>query len=190
MGIFLNKIIKPLFRSKKGNWISRINELFDNQLKIANEDLSFSEREDNEFAFTTALDGVVDIIENYEILLEGLEANYIKFDIKTARPIHRLALKNPEKLSEDDKLRFFDESFLIIFQMQREGLTPTKLATTASLGILLGGIGMVCFPETRSKGYQLWTYLENRFWKCKKFNYKKHLPKELVGLLEGAVLKK
>ena len=186
MGIFLNKIIKPLFRSKKGNWISRINELFDNQLKIANEDLSFSEREDNEFAFTTALDGVVDIIENYETLLEGLAANYIKFDIKTARPIHRLALKNPEKLSEDDKLRFFDESFLIIFQMQREGLTPTKLATSASLG----GIGMVCFPETRSKGYQLWTYLENRFWKCKKFNYKKHLPKELVELLEGAVLKK
>jgi hypothetical protein len=186
VGIFLNKIIKPLFRSKKGNWISRINELFDNQLKIANEDLSFSEREDNEFAFTTALDGVVDIIENYETLLEGLAANYIKFDIKTARPIHRLALKNPEKLSEDDKLRFFDESFLIIFQMQREGLTPTKLATSASLG----RIGMVCFPETRSKGYQLWTYLENRFWKCKKFNYKKHLPKELVELLEGAVLKK
>jgi len=32
MGIFLDKIVKPLFRSQKGNWVSRINELIDSQL--------------------------------------------------------------------------------------------------------------------------------------------------------------
>jgi hypothetical protein len=189
MGIFLNKIIKPLFRSKKGNWVSRINELIDNQLKITVDASSLSNKESDLFVFSTALDGVVDIIENYDTLLEGLTVSYVKFDIKTAKPIHILALKNPEKLSEEDKLRFFDESFLIAMQMKR-GLTPIRLAKSASLGILMGALGMVCFPETRSKGYQLWTYLEECFPQCMRFNYKKHLPKELVELLETAVFKK
>lgn len=189
MGIFINKVIKPLFRSKKGNWISRINELIDNQLKIVADYNTQMERESDLITFANALDGVVDIIENYNELLEGLVPHYIKFDIKTARPIHRLALKNPEKLSEEDKLRFFDESFLILMNMTRN-LTQASLFRSGSYGFLIGALGMVSFPETRSKGYQLWTYLEECLPHCKEFNYKKHLPKELIELLETAVFKK
>lgn len=189
MGIFLNKIIKPLFRSKKGNWISRINELFENQLKVANDYNNEDERKSDLITFASTLDGVVDIIENYNELLEELVPVYVKFDIKTAKPIHRLALKNPEKLSEEDKLRFFDESFLLLMNMTRN-LTQTSLFRSGSYGFLIGALGMVSFPETRSKGYQLWTYLEECLPYCKMFNYKKHLPKELVYLLETAVFKK
>jgi len=54
----------------------------------------------------------------------------------------------------------------------------------------MGAIGMVCFPETRKKGFQLWKYSYECFPLCKKFNYKKHLPKELVKLLEVGVFDK
>ena len=45
MGIFLDKIVKPLFRSQKGNWVSRINELTDSQLKIAHSGQTEEEKE-------------------------------------------------------------------------------------------------------------------------------------------------
>ena len=54
----------------------------------------------------------------------------------------------------------------------------------------MGAIGMICFPETRKKGFQVWKYAHECFPQCKKFNYKKHLPKELVKLLEVGVFDK
>ena len=84
MGIFLNKIIKPLFRSKKGNWISRINELFENQLKVANDYNNEDERKSDLITFASTLDGVVDIIENYK---RDLETELSKDKLLESKPI-------------------------------------------------------------------------------------------------------
>ena len=107
MGIFLDKIVKPLFRSQKGNWVSRINELIDSQLKIAHSGQTKQEKEGDRMAFVNALDGLVDYIDNYDVLMESVSEFYVKFDIKSAKPLHNKALKNPEKLSEKEKLLFF-----------------------------------------------------------------------------------
>jgi hypothetical protein len=199
MGIFLNKIIKPLFRSKKGNWISRINEMTDKQLNIISDlHIRGSTHEENLIKesdlleFIKALDGIVDLIDNWDILLESVKDFYIKFDIKTARPIHKIALKNPEKLSEDEKLRFLDEVGILVLSnmMRRHKLITTELCRPDSLGILMGSFGMVFYPEVRKKGYLLWSHLENCFSMCKKFKYQTHLPKSFIELLKNAELKK
>ena len=197
MGIFLDKIVKPLLRSQKGNWISRINELTTKQLEIANSGQTEEEKEADKLSFAMSLDGLVDIIENYDALLESVAQFYIKFDIKIAKPIHKIALKNPEMLSEKEKLAFFDHSFLIgqNFQRQHVGiprhlLMYGPLPILASQGFLMGAIGMICFPETRTKSFQLWKYSYKCFPLCKKFKYKKHLPKEVVKLLEIGVFDK
>ena len=197
MGIFLDKIVKPLLRSQKGNWISRINELTTKQLEIANSGHTEEEKEADRLSFAWALDGLVDIIENYDALLESVAQFYIKFDIKLAKPLHKTALKNPEKLSKKDRLAFFDHSFLVSQNLSRqhegiprELLLYGSLPVQASHGFLMGAIGMICFPETRTKSFQLWKYSYKCFPLCKKFKYKKHLPKEVVKLLEIGVFDK
>lgn len=188
MGIFFDKVIKPFFRSKKGNWISRLNELINNQLTVAQDVKNQNEKDANNISFAYALDGVVDLTKNWEVLLESVADFYIKFDIVTARPIHKVALKNPETLSEDEKLRFLDETGILILNniKRRHALIPSDLCRMDSLGILIGLIGMVFYPEVRKKGYFLWMYLENCFPLCKKFNHKLHLPQSFVELLKRA----
>ena len=191
MGIFIDKILKPIFLSKRSNLIRRLNETITTQLEVAHD----GDRDGK--AFAQSLDGIVDLIENYDALLESVAQFYIKFDINLARPIHKIALKNPEMLSEKEQFAFFDHSFLISqnFHRQHAGIPRNllmygPLPMLAAQGFLLGAIGMICFPETRKKGFQLWKYSHECFPLCKKFNYKKHLPKELVKLLEVGVFDK
>jgi len=197
MGIFLDKVVKPLFRSQKGNWVSRINELTESQLKIAYSGQTEYEKEGDRLAFVNALDGLVDYVENYDALLESVSQFYVKFDIKTAKPMHKIALKKPEMLSDKERLLFFDHSFLILQNIRRqheaipmELLIHGPLPMLASQGLLSSALGMICFPDTRKKSFQLWKYLHECFPLCKKFKYKKHLPKEVVKLLETSVFKK
>ena len=180
MGFIFNKVIKPLFRTQKGNWKSRLNELLDNQIKIC-KDMSAD-------SIANTLDNMTNQINRYENLLVNVALIYSKFDIKTARPIHKLALKYPEQLSEKDILRFFDETWLIIRTMQRESEPEIiNLANIGSFGIIVMSIGIVYFKDSRTKGFQVWKELERGFSETKKFNYKKHLPEELTKLLETAV---
>jgi len=197
MGIFIDKVLKPIFLSKKSNWIRRLDELTGKQLEIAHSGQTEEEKEADRLSFAWSLDGMVDIIENYDAILESVDQFYIKFDINLARPIHKIALKNPEMLSEKEQFAFFTHTFLIMqnFQRQHVGiprhlLMYGPLPMLASQGFLMGAIGMICFPETRKKGFQLWKYSYECFPLCKKFNYKKHLPKELVKLLEVGVFDK
>ena len=191
MGIFIDKILKPIFLSKESNWIRRLNEMSTGQLDVAHNG------DGDGIAFASALDGMVDIIENYDAILESVDQFYIKFDIMTAKPIHKIALKNPELLAEKERLLFFDHSALIMANIVRQHeaiprdlLKYGPLSMNASHGFLMGAIGMICFPETRKKGFQLWKYSYECFPLCEKFNYKKHLPKELVKLLEVGVFDK
>ena len=191
MGIFIDKILKPIFLSKKSNWIRRLDEMSTGQLDVA-----YNGDGDGK-AFALALDRMVDIIENYDAILESVDQFYIKFDIKTAKPIHKIALKNPEKLSKKEMLEYFEYTFLIMANITRQDkaiprdfLMHGTLSMLASHGFLTGAIGMICFPETRKKGFQVWKYAYECFPQCKKFNYKKHLPKELVKLLEIGVFDK
>ena len=191
MGIFINKILKPIFLSQKSNWIRRLDELTTGQLDVAHNG------DGDGKAFALALDGMVDIIENYDAILESVDQFYIKFDIKTAKPIHKIALKNPEKLSKKEMLEYFEHTFLIMANITRQHeaiprdlLMYGPLSMHASHGFLMGAIGMICFPETRKKGFQLWKYSYECFPLCEKFNYKKHLPKELIKLLEVGVFDK
>ena len=191
MGIFIDKILKPIFLSKRSNLIRRLNETITTQLEVAHDG------DGDGKAFAQSLDGIVDLIENYDALLESVAQFYIKFDINLARPIHKIALKNPEILSEKEQFAFFDHSFLISqnFHRQHAGIPRNllmygPLPMLAAQGFLLGAIGMICFPETRKKGFQLWKYSHECFPLCKKFNYKKHLPKELVKLLDVGVFDK
>ena len=191
MGIFIDKILKPIFLSKRSNLIRRLNETITTQLEVAHDG------DGDGKAFAQSLDGIVDLIENYDALLESVAQFYIKFDINLARPIHKIALKNPEMLSEKEQFAFFDHSFLISqnFHRQHAGIPRNllmygPLPMLAAQGFLLGAIGMICFPETRKKGFQLWKYSHECLPLCKKFNYKKHLPKELVKLLEVGVFDK
>ena len=126
--------------------------------------------------------------------MKSVSEFYVKFDLKSAKPLHNKALKNPEKLSEKEKLLFFDHSFLFTQNINRQHeriprellmLGPAPLL--ASQGLLSSALGMICFPETRKKGFELWKYLYACFAFCEKFNYKKHLPKEVVKLLEKEV---
>ena len=194
MGIFLDKIVKPLFRSQKGNWVSRINELTDGQLNIAHSGQNEEEKEADRMTFANALDGLVDYVENYDALLKSLSEFYVKFDIKTAKPIHKIALKKPEMLSDKERLLFFDHTFLILQNIRRQHqaipmdlLVYGPLPLLASQGLFTSAIGMICFPDTREKAFQLWNYLHGCFPLCKKFKYKKHLPKEVVKLLDTGV---
>ena len=191
MGIFIDKVLKPIFLSKRSNLIRRLNETITTQLEVAHDG------DGDRKAFAQSLDGIVDLIENYDALLESVAQFYIKFDINLARPIHKIALKNPEMLSEKEQFAFFDHSFLISqnFHRQHAGIPRNllmygPLPMLAAQGFLLGAIGMICFSETRKKGFQLWKYSHECFPLCKKFNYKKHLPKELVKLLDVGVFDK
>ena len=180
MGFIFNKVIKPLFRTQKGNWKSRLNELLDNQIKIC-KDMSAD-------SIANTLDNMTNQINRYENLLVNVALIYSKFDIKTARPIHKLALKYPEQLSEKDILRFFDETWLIIRTMQRE--SEPKIINYANIGsfsIIVLSVAITYFKDLRKKGFKLWKELERGFPEVKDFDYKKHLPKELTKLLETAV---
>ena len=88
--------------------------LTESQLKIAYSGQTEYEKEGDRLAFVNALDGLVDYVENYDALLESVSQFYVKFDIKTAKPLHKIALKKPEMLSDKERLLFFDHSFLIL----------------------------------------------------------------------------
>ena len=84
MGLFIDKILKPIFLSKESNWIRRLDEMSTGQLDVAHNG------DGDGIAFALALDGMVDIIENYDVILKSIDQFYIKFDIKTAKPIHKI----------------------------------------------------------------------------------------------------
>ena len=97
-------------------------------------------------------------------------------------------------LSEKERLLFFDHTFLILQNIRRQHqaipvdlLLYGPLPLLASQGLFTSAIGMICFPDTREKGFQLWKYLHGCFPLCEKFNYKKHLPKEVVKLLDTGI---
>ena len=181
MGFIFNKVIKPLFRTQKGNWKSRLNEQLDKQIVIC-KDMDAS-------SIAMTLDNIV--IQNFyydKLLLKLAAQQYEEFDLETSKPIHKLALKYPEQLSEKDIFRFFYETRLIIRTMQRESEPEIiNLANIGSFGIIVMSIGIVYFKDSRTKGFQVWKELERGFSETKKFNYKKHLPEELTKLLETAV---
>ena len=180
MGFIFNKVIKPLFRTQKGNWKSRLNEQLDKQIVIC--------KDMNASSIAMTLDNMVNQIYYYDKLLLKVTAQYKKFNLETSKPIHKLALKYPEQLSEKDIFRFFYETWLIIRTMQRESEPEIiNLANIGSFGIIVMSIGIVYFKDSRTKGFQVWKELERGFSETKKFNYKKHLPEELTKLLETAV---
>ena len=178
-------MILSLFRSAKGNWVNRLNKLLDMQLKIARDGLSENERSADRSAFAEALDTMADQINNYEDLLKDVALAYVKFDIKTSKPIHKLGLTKPQKLSENEKIRMFDEMSLIMNNLKRLSPQMFALKQTGGFGFLLISIGMVCFPETREKGFKLWSYLKDCFPLCREFKYKKHIPLELIKILDA-----
>ena len=177
-------MIFSLFRSAKGNWVNRLNKLLDMQLKIARDGLSENERSADRGAFAEALDTMAEQIDNYDDLLKDVATAYIKFDIKTAKPIHKLALTKPQKLSEDEKIRMFDEMGLIMNNLKRLSPQMFALKQTGGFGFLLISVGMVCFPEIREKGFKLWSYLKDCHPLCRKFKYTKHVPLELIKILD------
>ena len=180
MGFIFNKVIKPLFRTQKGNWKSRLTEQLDKQIVIC--------KDMNASSIAMTLDNMVNQIYYYDKLLLKVASQYEKFDIKTSKPIHKLALKYPEKLNDKDIFRFFDETWLIVRTMQKEPEPEIiNLANIGSFGIIIMSIGIVYFKDLRPKGFQVWKELERGFSETKKFNYKKHLPEELTKLLETAV---
>ena len=180
MGFIFNKVIKPLFRTQKGNWKSRLNEQLDKQIVIC-KDMKVS-------SIAMTLDNMVNQIYYYDKLLLKVAAQYKKFNLETSKPIHKLALKYPEQLSEKDIFRFFYETRLIIRTMQRE--SEPKIINYANIGsfsIIVLSVAITYFKDLRKKGFKLWKELERGFPEVKDFDYKKHLPKELTKLLETAV---
>ena len=180
MGFIFNKVIKPLFRTQKGNWKSRLNEQLDKQIVIC--------KDMNASSIAMTLDNMVNQIYYYDKLLLKVAAQYKKFNLETSKPIHKLALKYPEQLSEKDIFRFFYETRLIIRTMQRE--SEPKIINYANIGsfsIIVLSVAITYFKDLRKKGFKLWKELERGFPEVKDFDYKKHLPKELTKLLETAV---
>ena len=180
MGFIFNKVIKPLFRTQKGNWKSRLNEQLDKQIVIC--------KDMNASSIAMTLDNMVNQIYYYDKLLLKVAAQYKKFNFETSKPIHKLALKYPEQLSEKDIFRFFYETRLIIRTMQRE--SEPKIINYANIGsfsIIVLSVAITYFKDLRKKGFKLWKELERGFPEVKDFDYKKHLPKELTKLLETAV---
>jgi hypothetical protein len=70
MGIFIDKILKPIFLSQKSNWIRRLDELTTGQLDVAHNG------DGDGIEFAHALDGMVDIIEIMMLSLKLL-TNFI-----------------------------------------------------------------------------------------------------------------
>ena len=58
MGFIFNKVIKPLFRTQKGNWKSRLNEQLDKQIVIC-KDMNVS-------SIAMTLDNMVNQIYYYD----------------------------------------------------------------------------------------------------------------------------
>ena len=178
--MFFDKIIKPLFRSKKGNWISRLNELVNNQSNI------ILVEDPSEQTAITILDGLADVIENWDTLLESVADFYVKFDIITAKPVHEVAIKNPERLSIDEQNRFLDEAAVLVINNMIRGhrLIPSNLIRVDAVGLLTVMVGMVIYPEVRENGIKLWKHLEKSFSACHTFKKDKHLPKSFIELLK------
>lgn len=178
--MFFDKIIKPLFRSKKGNMISRLNELINNQSNIV------LIEDPSEQTAVTILDGLADVIDNWDVLLESVADFYVKFDIITAKPVHEVAIKNPERLSLDEQNRFLEETMVCVINNMRRGhpLIPSNLLRVDAVGFLLVMVGMVIYPEVRENGRKLWKHLEKSFSACHTFKKDKHLPKSFIELLK------
>ena len=184
MKSIFNKVIKPLFRTRKGNWKNRFNKQLDKQIVIC-KDMDAS-------SIAMTLDNMV--IQNFyydKLLLKLAAQQYEEFDLETSKPIHKLALKYPEQLSEKDIFRFFYETWLITITMQRE--SEPKIINYANIGsfsIIVLSVAITYFKDLRKKGFKLWKELERGFPEVKDFDYKKHLPKELTKMLETAVFDK
>ena len=178
-------MILSLFRSPKKNLVNRINRLFEAQLKIARDGLTSDDRKADRMSFAQALDDMVVIKDGINIFLKDVENAYPKYEIKKARPIFKLAMKNPEKLSEEDKIVLFDGLGLIMNNLSR--LTPQMFALkqTGALGFLMGILGAVCFPDVRDKAIELWAYINDCLPLCTKFKINKHVPKSFIAIVIG-----
>ena len=180
MGIF------DIFKSKRGKLNKRFHTAIDLFLKVYDIEPTFNDHR----YFATVLDRSSSILDSYKSHLDDVAEEKEDFDLNSATKLFKKGVQNPKALSETDLDEFIEILDLILKSFKRIRMQRYVERMSMALHVIFINIGAIIDESLRKKYIKLWFFYKDCLPYCEDFKYKKHLPKELIKLVEKEVLNK
>lgn len=180
MGIF------DIFKSKKQKLNKRFHTSINLFLKVYDTEPTFSDHR----YFATVLDRSSSIIDDHKQYLQEIVDDNKNFNLKTSTALFKKGLQNPKGLSDTELDQFIDIMDMILKSFKKVTLQSYIERMSMGLHVIFINIGVVVDKNLEEKYIKLWFFYKDCLPYCENFKYKKHLPKELVKLVEKKVLNK
>jgi len=180
MGIF------DIFKSKKKKLNKRFHNTIDLFLKVYDSEPTFNDHK----YFATVLDRSSSIIDDHKKYLQEIADENKNFNLKTSTVLFKKGIQNPRELSEKELDQFIDIMNLILKSFKRVTMRSYIERMSMGLHVIFINVGAILDESLEEKYIKLWVFYKDCLQYCEDFKYKKHLPKELVNLVEKKVLNK
>lgn len=180
MGIF------DIFRSKRGVLNKRFHDTINLFLKVYDPEPTYNDHR----YFATALDRASSILDDHEKYLSEIAAENKNFDLDSSIKLFKIGTQTPRDLSTKELVQFYEIINLILMSFKKITMRSYVDRMSTALHVIFINIGVMLDKSLEEKYIKLWFFYKDCLPYCEDFKYKKHLPKELIKLVEKKVLNK
>jgi len=175
-----------IFRSKRGVLNKRFHDTINLFLKVYDSEPTYNDHR----YFATVLDRSSSILDDYKKYLNDAAEESESFDLNSAIKLFKKGTQTPRDLSEKELDQFYEIFNLILKSFKRITMRSYVDRMSMGLHVLFINVGAVLDESLEEKYIKLWFFYKDCLPYCEDFKYKKHLPKELVKLVEKKILNK
>jgi hypothetical protein len=175
-----------IFRSKRGVLNKRFHDTINLFLKVYDPEPTYNDHR----YFATALDRASSILDDHEKYLSDAAEENKSFDLNSAIKLFKKGTQTPRDLSEKELDQFYEIFNLILKSFKRITMRSYVDRMSTALHVIFINIGVMLDKSLEEKYIKLWFFYKDCLPYCEDFKYKKHLPEELIKLVEKKVLNK
>jgi hypothetical protein len=180
MGLF------DIFRSERQVLNKRFHDTIDLFLKVYDPQPTYNDHR----YFATVLDRSSSILDDHKKYLSDIADDNKNFDLKSSIKLFKIGTQKPRDLSEKELTQLYDIINLILVSFKKITMQSYVERMSMALHVIFVNIGVMLDKSLQEKYIKLWFFYKDCLPYCADFKYKKHLPDELIKLVEEKVLGK
>jgi len=138
--------------------------------------------------FATVLDRSSSILDDHEKYLREIAEEKQDFDLNSSIKLFKIGTQRPRDLSEKELAQLYEIINLILMSFKKITMRSYVERMSMALHVLFLNTGVMLDKSLEEKYIKLWFFYKDCLPYCEDFKYKKHLPDELIKLVEEKVL--
>ena len=178
--------IFDIFRSKR----QIINKRFHNTINLFLKVCDSKPTMNDYRYFATILDRSSSILDDHEKYLREIAEEKQDFDLNSSIKLFKIGTQRPRDLSEKELAQLYEIINLILMSFKKITMRSYVERMSMALHVLFLNTGVMLDKSLEEKYIKLWFFYKDCLPYCEDFKYKKHLPDELIKLVEEKVLGK